>query len=143
MQGPTFFIYVHKKLWYIFLLCWHNAQTYLQLSLWQWEAGNVYLVVLSIWKVNIAKKPIAFMELWICSGSVWQKGLVFQSFSWRMHSIICRNQIKCIQCSLLYESKLWLTTQCLSQKYFKFSEMLSKWSPGLIMLGLIQVCFWK
>ena len=35
------------------------AQTYLQLPLWQWGIGNVYLLVLSSWKVNIAKTPIA------------------------------------------------------------------------------------
>ena len=29
----------------------------LQLPLWQWGAGNVYLLVLSIRKVNITKKP--------------------------------------------------------------------------------------
>ena len=32
------------------------AGTYLQLSLRQWGAGNVYLLVLSSWKVNIAEK---------------------------------------------------------------------------------------
>ena len=31
-----------------------RAQTYLQLPLQQWGAGNVYLLVLSSWKVNIA-----------------------------------------------------------------------------------------
>ena len=36
---------------------------YLQLPLGQWGAGNVYLLVLSSWKVNIAKKPIAVMGL--------------------------------------------------------------------------------
>ena len=40
-----------------------QARTYLQLSLRQWGAGNVYLLVLSSWKVNIAKKPIAVMEM--------------------------------------------------------------------------------
>ena len=29
----------------------------------QWGAGNVYLLVLSSWKVNIAKNPIAVMGL--------------------------------------------------------------------------------
>ena len=32
------------------------ARMYLQLPLWQWDAGNVYLLVLSSLKVNIAKK---------------------------------------------------------------------------------------
>ena len=36
-----------------------NAQTYLQLPLRQWGASNVYLLVLSSWKVNIAENPIA------------------------------------------------------------------------------------
>ena len=40
-----------------------NAKTYLQLPLRQWGAGNVYLLVLSSWKVNIAKNPIAVMGL--------------------------------------------------------------------------------
>ena len=40
-----------------------NAQTYLQLPLWQWGAGNVYLLLLSSWKVNIAENPIAVMGL--------------------------------------------------------------------------------
>ena len=39
------------------------AGTYLQLPLRQWGVGNVYLLVLSSWKVNIAKNPIAVMGL--------------------------------------------------------------------------------
>ena len=39
------------------------AWTYLQLPLRQWDASNVYLLVLSIWKVNIAEYPIAVMGL--------------------------------------------------------------------------------
>ena len=39
------------------------ARTYLQLPLWQWGAGNVYLLVLSSWKVNIAENPIVVMGL--------------------------------------------------------------------------------
>ena len=39
------------------------AWTYLQLPLWQWGAGNVYLLVLSSWEVNIAENPIAIMGL--------------------------------------------------------------------------------
>ena len=40
-----------------------TAQAYLQLPLRQWNAGNVYLLVLSSWKVNIAENPIAVMGL--------------------------------------------------------------------------------
>ena len=40
-----------------------TARTYLQLPLRQWGAGNVYLFVLSSWKVNIAENPIAVMGL--------------------------------------------------------------------------------
>ena len=40
-----------------------QAQTYLQLPLRQSGAGNVYFFVLFSWKVNIAKNPIAVMEL--------------------------------------------------------------------------------
>ena len=39
------------------------ARTYLQLPLRQWGAGNVYLLVLPSWKVNIAENPIAVMGL--------------------------------------------------------------------------------
>ena len=39
------------------------ARTYLQLPLQQWGASNVYLLVLSSWKVNIAENPIAVMGL--------------------------------------------------------------------------------
>ena len=39
------------------------ARTYLQLPLRQWGAGNVYLLVLSIWKVNIPENPIAIIAL--------------------------------------------------------------------------------
>ena len=39
------------------------AWTYLQLPLRQRGAGNVYLLVLSSWKVNIAENPIAVMGL--------------------------------------------------------------------------------
>ena len=41
----------------------YQARTYLQLPLRQWGAGNVYLLVLSSWKVNIAENPIAVMGL--------------------------------------------------------------------------------
>ena len=37
-----------------------KAQMYLQIPL-QWDAGNVYLLVLSSWKVNITENPIAVM----------------------------------------------------------------------------------
>ena len=37
-----------------------QARTYLQLPLRDWGASNTYLLVLSSWKVNIAKNPIAF-----------------------------------------------------------------------------------
>ena len=40
-----------------------RAQTYLQLPLQQWGAGNVYLLVLSSWKVNNAENPIAVTGL--------------------------------------------------------------------------------
>ena len=39
------------------------ARTYLQLPLRQWGASNVYLLVLSSCKVNIAENPIAVMGL--------------------------------------------------------------------------------
>ena len=39
------------------------AQTYLQLPSRQWGADNVYLLVLSSWKVNIAENLIAVMGL--------------------------------------------------------------------------------
>ena len=39
-----------------------KAQTY-PIPLRQWGAGNVYLLVLSNWKVNIAKYSIAVMGL--------------------------------------------------------------------------------
>jgi len=42
---------------------WVRAGTYLQLPLWQWGAGNVYLFVLSSWKVNFAENLIAVMGL--------------------------------------------------------------------------------
>ena len=45
-----------------------SARMYLQLSLRQWGAGNVYLFVLSSWKVNIAKNTIEVMGLKICLG---------------------------------------------------------------------------
>ena len=49
----------------VYLICFTLifAWTYLQLPLEQWGAGNVYLLVLSSWKVNIAENPIAVMEL--------------------------------------------------------------------------------
>ena len=48
-------------------ICWlfdRSAHwTYLQLPIRQWGAGNVYLLVLSSWKVNIAENSIAVMGL--------------------------------------------------------------------------------
>ena len=41
----------------------NTAQMYLQLQLWQWGAVNVHLLVLSSWKVNIAKNLNAVMGL--------------------------------------------------------------------------------
>ena len=38
-------------------------QTYLQIPLRQLGAGNVYLLLLSSWKVNIAENPIVVMGL--------------------------------------------------------------------------------
>jgi hypothetical protein len=35
----------------------------IEFQLGQWGAGNVYLLVLSSWKVNIAENPIAIMGL--------------------------------------------------------------------------------
>ena len=43
--------------------CRNCARTHLQLPLRQWGASNVYLLVLSSWKVNIAEIPIAVMGL--------------------------------------------------------------------------------
>ena len=39
------------------------ARTYLQLQLRQWGDGNIYHLVLSSLKVNIAENPIAVMGL--------------------------------------------------------------------------------
>ena len=41
----------------------NSAPTYLQVPLQQWGASNVYLLVLSSWKVNIPENPIAVMGL--------------------------------------------------------------------------------
>ena len=49
--------------WNCCILWIHIAQMYLQLPLRQWGAGNVYLLVLSSWKINIAKNSIAVMWL--------------------------------------------------------------------------------
>ena len=56
-------IYCSKKPFCNFSLSQDFAWTYLQLPLRQWGAGNVYLLVFSSWKVNIAKNPIAVMGL--------------------------------------------------------------------------------
>ena len=40
------------------LLSGDPALTYLQLPLWQWGAGNIYLLVLSSWKVTLLKTPL-------------------------------------------------------------------------------------
>ena len=59
-----------NKLWnvsnlYTFYVSWptDEARMYLQLPLWQWGAGNVYLLVSSSLKVNIDENPIAVMGL--------------------------------------------------------------------------------
>ena len=41
----------------------YQARKYLQLPLQQWGDDNVYLLLLSSWKVNIAENPIAVMGL--------------------------------------------------------------------------------
>ena len=40
-----------------------KAQMYVQLPIRQWGASNVYILVLSSWKVNIAENPIAAIGL--------------------------------------------------------------------------------
>ena len=40
-----------------------TAGTYLQLPLRQWGASNVYLLVLSSWKVNISENHIDVMGM--------------------------------------------------------------------------------
>ena len=52
-----------------------SARTYLQLPLLQRGAGNVYLLVLPSWKVNIAKKPHC------CNGVVDTLGLFILGMS--------------------------------------------------------------
>jgi hypothetical protein len=56
-----------KRIFKYQLHCWSHikARTDLQLPLQQWGASNVYLSVLSSWKVNIAENPIAVMGLYI------------------------------------------------------------------------------
>ena len=51
--GQIQFLLVHIE------LKGYTAQLSLQLPSLQWGAGNVYLLVLSSWKVNIAQNPIA------------------------------------------------------------------------------------
>ena len=48
------FIY-SSKIWYGKQIT--SSQTYLRVPLRQWGGSNVYLLVFSSWKVNIAKKP--------------------------------------------------------------------------------------
>ena len=55
---------------------------YLQLPSRQWGAGNIYLLVLSSWKVNIAENPIAVIGLYIRSGKVSTK----RTWTWLMYS---------------------------------------------------------
>ena len=43
--------------------CYELARMYLKLPLQQWGASNVYLLMLSSWKVNIAENPIGVMGL--------------------------------------------------------------------------------
>ena len=47
----------------VYLTNCYLAQMYLQLPLRQRGAGNVYILVLFSWKVNIVKNPIAVMGL--------------------------------------------------------------------------------
>ena len=48
------------------------VRMYLQLPLRPWGAGNVYLFVLSSWKVNIAENSITWMGLLVRSGmNIW------------------------------------------------------------------------
>ena len=55
-----------------------KARAYLQFRLRQWGAGNVYLLVLTSWKVNIAKKNRC--RNWVvCTPSPW---LTQIGFTW-------------------------------------------------------------
>ena len=49
--------------WYTISTILVIARKYLQLPLRQWGTGNVYLLVLSSWTVNIAENHIALMGL--------------------------------------------------------------------------------
>ena len=57
----------------------YYVQMYLQLPLRLWDAGNVYLLALSSWKVNIAENPIAVMGCRLgCTAS--KKRFTYSSF---------------------------------------------------------------
>ena len=69
-----------------FTMVWKSnkskVQTYLQPQLQQWGAGNVYLLVLSNWKVNIV---IMGLQIRSGQGSAWQKSL-----PWQVHHKTCQ-----------------------------------------------------
>ena len=52
----------HLKCFGLKTLVWGFARMYLQLTLRQWGACNVYLLVLSSWKVNIVENPVTVIE---------------------------------------------------------------------------------
>ena len=52
-----------SEYWTVLLSSPYRSRMYLKLPLRQWVAGNVYLLVLSSWKVNIAENPITVMGL--------------------------------------------------------------------------------
>ena len=62
--------HLHETLVNAFFWPFLFAQTYQQLPLRQWDASNVYLLVLFSWKVNIAENPISVMGLYIRLGCI-------------------------------------------------------------------------
>ena len=131
-----------------------HARRYSKLPFWQWGAGNVYLLVLSSWKVNIAENPIAVMGLKIRLGLVSSaqfgssnvtyicKYLPFNFFPvWQKKTVACLKHLKSgaffsqhkYESSWLYVFKwptsLWLITlQALSTALFAH---LPSWGHSL------------
>ena len=50
-----------------------NAWTNLQLLLQQWDVGNVYLLALSSWKINIAENPFAVLGCKYVRAITWSE----------------------------------------------------------------------
>ena len=110
-----------------------GARTYLQLPFWQWGTGNIYLLVLSSWKVNIAENPIAIRAVpYVFSGRNFEKMQLCAMIASHCDGILEQWVENC--CSVLVQSSIESKLRALN------SQRFTVWCPDFIDM---KFCFYS